>query len=642
MGVLSVLTNANTADLGVNEPSHKKPVIPPRNNFTPEQPPAENPVQRIKPEGFVGGPAVPGDDYGLSVLAGRMTSADHDFCSQRTHVCPRGQVHIAAGSGKDLAYVCVGGRAAIKATGEANRGLNVLTMNEDSGRVTAIRHFDTYSEPETDFVDFIDSVNLGRLVVIVTLDDGAYQFKSEGRRAAHAIGSSQVDSFNFRGTWVVIGQKGLSVATKYEAVSPSENYKWGADTTVNECVPLNGNFAAHQTVTKEQFCATYEGYSDLCSHDLPALVPAPPGEPQAAVSFPIALVAGNRPQYLLRSLASVLALPGVNPDMITVFMDGVNPEPMALCNVFGVRAVAHMKTKSTSTMAKTFQNADMIAAHYFMTLRRVFELFPRSKYALIVEEDLEVSPDFLSYFSHTMPLMEMDPTVLCVSAWNDNGYKHVSQDPSMLYRTDFFPGLGWMLSRALWNEIMPKWPPCCYGWSWDLWLREDSQRKGRQCIMPDVSRTFHFGRRGLNVDNDHFYNAYFANHNFNTDPNAVLQPITELLPSNYDAEIARLLQKATPLSHEPGATPCKDNYVPSGVSGNVYTIWYKQKDSKDDKNLAAICSCFKMWDLGVRGTYKGVLRFFSKGNHILAVGSQSEFARLHMPSAIQPLALRPD
>lgn len=28
----------------------------------------------------------------------------------------------------------------------------------------------------------------------------------------------------------------------------------------------------------------------------------------------------------------------------------------------------------------------------------------------------------------------------------------------VLYRSDFFPGLGWMLSRSTWDELSPKWP----------------------------------------------------------------------------------------------------------------------------------------------------------------------------------------
>lgn len=40
-------------------------------------------------------------------------------------------------------------------------------------------------------------------------------------------------------------------------------------------------------------------------------------------------------------------------------------------------------------------------------------------------------------------------------------------------------------------------------WDWDMWMRMPEQRKGRECIIPDVSRSYHFGIVGLNM------NGYF-------------------------------------------------------------------------------------------------------------------------------------
>lgn len=55
--------------------------------------------------------------------------------------------------------------------------------------------------------------------------------------------------------------------------------------------------------------------------------------------------------------------------------------------------------------------------------------------------------------------MEEDPTVYCVSAWNDQGYEHTSTDPALLYRVETMPGLGWILKRSLYkDELEPKWP----------------------------------------------------------------------------------------------------------------------------------------------------------------------------------------
>lgn len=39
----------------------------------------------------------------------------------------------------------------------------------------------------------------------------------------------------------------------------------------------------------------------------------------------------------------------------------------------------------------------------------------------ILSDDLEVAPDFFQYMSAGLRLLQRDPSVWCVSAWNDNG-----------------------------------------------------------------------------------------------------------------------------------------------------------------------------------------------------------------------------
>ena len=100
-----------------------------------------------------------------------------------------------------------------------------------------------------------------------------------------------------------------------------------------------------------------------------------------------------------------------------------------------------MKKKINSTKSR----------HYKFALGSVFELFPTSPGVIIIEDDLEVSPDILSYFREMSKLL-FDPNenLYCVSAWNDNGKEHqILNDPMAVYRTDFFGGLGWMLKRTV-------------------------------------------------------------------------------------------------------------------------------------------------------------------------------------------------
>lgn len=38
---------------------------------------------------------------------------------------------------------------------------------------------------------------------------------------------------------------------------------------------------------------------------------------------------------------------------------------------------------------------------------------------VIIEEDLDVSVDILTYFNQLLPVLENDESVYCISAWND-------------------------------------------------------------------------------------------------------------------------------------------------------------------------------------------------------------------------------
>lgn len=135
-----------------------------------------------------------------------------------------------------------------------------------------------------------------------------------------------------------------------------------------------------------------------------------------------------------------------------------------------------------------------ISRHYRWALGHVFGAL-RYGAAIVVEDDLEVAPDFYEYFQAVLPLLRSDRSLWCASAWHDNGKERLvdAERPELLYRTDFFPGLGWLLTAELWAELEPKWPPAF----WDDWMRQPEQRRGRACVRPEVSRTVTFGRKGV-------------------------------------------------------------------------------------------------------------------------------------------------
>lgn len=134
-----------------------------------------------------------------------------------------------------------------------------------------------------------------------------------------------------------------------------------------------------------------------------------------------------------------------------------------------------------------------ISRHYKWALNQVFRTMSYDA-VIIVEDDLNIAPDFFEYFTATYPLLKADSSLWCISAWNDNGKPGlIADDSELLHRTDFFPGLGWLLEKEKWLVLEPKWP----AGFWDDWMRLPEQREGRSCIRPEISRTKTFGKVGV-------------------------------------------------------------------------------------------------------------------------------------------------
>ena len=98
-----------------------------------------------------------------------------------------------------------------------------------------------------------------------------------------------------------------------------------------------------------------------------------------------------------------------------------------------------------------------------------------------------------------------------------------------------------MLSRKIYKgELEAKWPAPDVFWDWDMWMRMPKQRKDRECIIPDISRTYHFGAKGLNVG-PAMNEAYFKRHAFNTQPSVKINADI-MYKEKYEEELHRLIR----------------------------------------------------------------------------------------------------
>ncbi|XP_042978550.1 alpha-1,3-mannosyl-glycoprotein 2-beta-N-acetylglucosaminyltransferase-like [Carya illinoinensis] len=210
------------------------------------------------------------------------------------------------------------------------------------------------------------------------------------------------------------------------------------------------------------------------------------------VQVPVAAVvimACNRADYLERTIKSILKYQSSVALKFPLFVsqDGSAPDVKSKALSYDqLTYMQHLDYKPVQTVRHGELVAYYkIARHYKWALDELFYKHNCSR-VIILEDDMEISPDFFDYFEATAALLDKDKSIMAVSSWNDNGQKQFVHDPYALYRSDFFPGLGWMLARSTWDELSPKWPSAY----WDDWLRLKENHKGRQFIRPEVCRAY--------------------------------------------------------------------------------------------------------------------------------------------------------
>jgi len=225
----------------------------------------------------------------------------------------------------------------------------------------------------------------------------------------------------------------------------------------------------------------------------------------------IVVLAHNRKEDLRQCLESLLSLPDVGMFRLHVSLDDADVAPAMrglveeTARAKGVNIEVWLQkplvpdvSKHNLEVRRWFNmNAGKIAHHYWA----VFEMtFMERKYdqAIFVEEDLIFSPDFLALFRSTAWLLRKDPSLWCVSAWNDFGSAAAAVDTCRLQRSSYFPGLGFLLPRGAWLRLREVWPTAPT-MGWDYWMRVAFRREGKECVIPEVSRSHHVSMGGSSV-----------------------------------------------------------------------------------------------------------------------------------------------
>eukprot|EP01086_Lenisia_limosa_P012966 TRINITY_DN4168_c0_g1_i1.p1 TRINITY_DN4168_c0_g1~~TRINITY_DN4168_c0_g1_i1.p1 ORF type:complete len:410 (-),score=17.95 TRINITY_DN4168_c0_g1_i1:37-1266(-) len=229
----------------------------------------------------------------------------------------------------------------------------------------------------------------------------------------------------------------------------------------------------------------------------------------------VAVVACNRPEYLRKTLGFIKKRMNVPLDVV-ISLDCGKSDVENVAKEFS--DYSYIKQPDLSRIAPYAA----ISRHYKWMLDTIFSKY-NADAVIMIEDDLEIAVDFFDYMLAMYPLVSRNPNYYCVSAWNDNGMlSHVNvNDNELFHVSEFFPGLGWMITKSVWKDIGPVFPSIY----WDDGIRNKKLRKDRVCIRPEISRSKTFGKQG--VSGGQFFDTYLAKIQLNDRPAQFTEDIVE-------------------------------------------------------------------------------------------------------------------
>ncbi|KAK3865366.1 hypothetical protein Pcinc_029025 [Petrolisthes cinctipes] len=390
-----------------------------------------------------------------------------------------------------------------------------------------------------------------------------------------------------------------------DAEGIKESMSWIEESMYEEEKDVNESKRDEEVEMERQrvsFCHQYEGYGALCDCHQPAPLIYPQLELKNEVigEVPVLIIASSRPQALYRCLLTILKQEGGKRDRILVVIDGYNTEIVSLLHLLKINYLIN-----NMEGIEFVSSGARISHHYRYALHSVFLAFPQASRAIVLEEDLLVAPDFFSYFNQTSWLLDVDPSLYCISAWNDLGALHSAHHPYSLRRVETHSGYGWMITRPLFEEIYDQWPSPNEKHDWDVWLRSSAVRGSRECVVPDVSRTFHYGVSGEHIQGV-LTHAHFTAHVITATPAIRLQNVHRMMQSEYEEDLHKTLEGDNVYFLNSTKHPCTRNYIPRNFTDGPVVVFISMTGSDNHLGWKKMGACLGVWNLDQRSHHHGL------------------------------------
>ncbi|XP_068217724.1 LOW QUALITY PROTEIN: protein O-linked-mannose beta-1,2-N-acetylglucosaminyltransferase 1-like [Palaemon carinicauda] len=548
-----------------------------------------------------------------------------------------------------------------------DRGIHLVVLNQYTGKVMTKRVFDTFAiGTEEEMAEFIDNIQDGRILVFAVLDECSTGLTWRGRNKLRELGSRWADKIAYRDMWALVTRKGgLKIAETFSNVATADTgYEWGGPVFLRSDFDLEENPKECDWPSNERndarsvFCRNYEGYGAMCDCDVREWddvffnaddeLHKQLSQKPLYKDLAVAILATNRSHYLFKTLKSLWEAPGFNKERVIVYADKPNREINGIAKLYGIPLVISKELGNTTVQ------------HIRHKIQRIFRDMVGAKFAketvpagglpedtmppfvcdhlLLLEDDLQVSIDSFKYFHSLVPILERDPSVLGISAFNFFGYREVSSSLTSFYRTAEVNNLAILLSsRVIHEHIAPNWVSVDSKRDWykAVSVAVKTVQNGA-IIYPEVPRARHFGYRGHMISGGVQHNL-FRDHilAITTDYEISINDVLKLEATQYEINLLETLKKSDKTSFD----FCKHDLLYDETPLIMFVSY-----NGPENNTSAwghVMKCLQTWSLYPEAGWKGVWQFHYHGHILSIVGTPfSPFSHLK-PEDYKPVTAPP-
>ncbi|XP_050721841.1 protein O-linked-mannose beta-1,2-N-acetylglucosaminyltransferase 1-like isoform X1 [Eriocheir sinensis] len=350
------------------------------------------------------------------------------------------------------------------------------------------------------------------------------------------------------------------------------------------------------------YCAAHGAMGGLCDEHSPdPLLPPPPApvaHQAALANVPVVVTAGARHQYLYHTLTALLAAPGALRHNVLVVLGDAPLPTVSLLRLLGL---------NFTSIAVSGQDNDKLFRYYRAVFRLLERSFPDAPAAILLDEDVEVSPDFFSFFSQTLWLLHADPSLYCINAYSATGFSDRVFHPSRVLRGSVQVQWGYAVTLDFVREALAAWPEDPTKTNiviYDYWLYT-FVRRGRECLYPEYGRVLHYGS-GTNAGGQVSERAFLSKPVLR-EAHVPLVAVERLRQAEWRLDLSRNISEAKTLV----GNPCSASFLPEPTAPSQHYVFYYRQDGTpeggpDVTQSFGLQSCVGGWAFSEQGHTEGV------------------------------------